>query len=93
MASTSLRFEDRLDGASNFLSWKIRVTLLLEEDALWDIVKDVVNLPTNSQLLTAHKKKEVRAKWMLMDALQDNLIPHISEKKKAKDMFDTMVSL
>jgi hypothetical protein len=34
MASTSLRFEDRLDGSSNFLSWKVRVTLLLEENDL-----------------------------------------------------------
>jgi hypothetical protein len=45
MASNSLRFEDRLDGASNFLSWKVRVTLLLEENDLWDIVKDVVVTP------------------------------------------------
>jgi hypothetical protein len=34
MASSSLRFEDILDGASNFLSWKVRVTLLLEENDL-----------------------------------------------------------
>jgi hypothetical protein len=34
MATASLRFEDRLDGASNFLSWKVRVTLLLEENDL-----------------------------------------------------------
>jgi hypothetical protein len=32
--STSLWFDDRLDGASNFLSWKVRVTLLLEENDL-----------------------------------------------------------
>jgi hypothetical protein len=45
MASTNLRFEDRLDGASNFLSWMVRVTLSLEENDLWDIVKDVVSSP------------------------------------------------
>jgi hypothetical protein len=45
MASISLIFEDRLDGASNFLSWKVRVTLLLDENDLWDIVKDVVPFP------------------------------------------------
>jgi tRNA1(Val) A37 N6-methylase TrmN6 len=32
MASTSLRFEDRLDVASNLLSSKGRVTLILEEN-------------------------------------------------------------
>jgi hypothetical protein len=47
MASTSLRFHDRLDGASNFLSWKVRVTLLLEENDLWDIVKNVATSPTD----------------------------------------------
>jgi hypothetical protein len=43
MAYTRLKFEDRLNGALNFLSWKVRVTLLLEENDLWDIVKDVVS--------------------------------------------------
>jgi hypothetical protein len=47
MVSANLSFEDRLDDASNFLSWKIRVTLLLEENDLWDIVKDVVPSPTD----------------------------------------------
>jgi hypothetical protein len=47
MASASLKFEDILDGASNFLSWKARVTLLLEENDLWDIIKDVVATPTD----------------------------------------------
>jgi hypothetical protein len=47
--NTSLRFEDRLDGASNILSWKVRVTLLLKENDLLYIVKDVVSLPTDPQ--------------------------------------------
>jgi len=54
-------FEGRLDSALNFLSWKARVTLLLEENDLWDIVKDIVPLPTDPQELVAHKKKEAKA--------------------------------
>jgi hypothetical protein len=34
MATTSLRVEDRLDGASNFLSWKVRVILFLKKNYL-----------------------------------------------------------
>jgi len=30
---------------------------------------------------------------MIMDAIKDHLIPHISEKKTAKEMFDALVSL
>ena len=44
MALTSLRFEDRLDGAFNLLSWKVGATRLLEDNDLWYIVKDVVTL-------------------------------------------------
>jgi hypothetical protein len=91
MASTSLRFKDRLDGASNLLSWKVRVTLLLEENDLWDIAKDVVAEPTNLQQLAA-QKKEVKAKHMIMDAIKDHLIPYISKKKTAMKMFVALVN-
>ena len=39
MTSASLRFENRLEGTSNFLPWKVGVAFLLEENDLWDIVK------------------------------------------------------
>jgi hypothetical protein len=48
MPTTSLRVEDRLDGASNFLSWKARVTLLLKENNLLEIVDKVVPSLTDS---------------------------------------------
>ena len=38
MATAGLRFEDKLDGASNFSPWKERITILFKEQALWDIV-------------------------------------------------------
>jgi hypothetical protein len=60
MASTSLRVEDRLDGASNFLSWKERVTLALKEYDLWEIVDKVVVPPNRSTRFGAHKKKEIK---------------------------------
>jgi hypothetical protein len=47
METTSLRVEDRLDGASNFLSWKARVTFLLKEHDFWEIVDKVVPAPTD----------------------------------------------
>jgi hypothetical protein len=43
--------------------------------------------------LAAHKKKEVKAKQMILDAIKDHLIPHISVKKTTKEMFDALVSL
>jgi hypothetical protein len=42
MTKISLIFEDRLVGASNFLTWKVRVTLFLKENDIWEIVDKVV---------------------------------------------------
>jgi len=36
-----------LDGASNFLSWKERVTLVLKEYDLWELVDKATSPPTN----------------------------------------------
>ena len=37
---TGLRLEDRLDGVGNFVPWKARIVLILQESELWD---EVVN--------------------------------------------------
>ena len=41
--ATSLRLEDRLDGTENFVPWKARLVLILEENELWDevVVMDI----------------------------------------------------
>ena len=77
--NANLRFEDILEGASNFLLWKVGVILPLEENDLRDIVHTIVTPSTNPLDLTIHKKKEMKSKWMIMDAIKDHLIPHISK--------------
>jgi hypothetical protein len=72
---------------------KVRVTLLLEENDLWDIFKNVSTPPTDSRELVAHNKKIVKAKRMILDAIKDHLIPHAFEKKTAKEMFNALISL
>jgi hypothetical protein len=89
----TLKIEDRLEEATNFRAWKAKILLLLEENDLKEYVEGVVPSPTDPQGLAAHKKKEVKAKRVLLDSVKDHLIPHISEKKTAKDMYDALVGL
>jgi hypothetical protein len=35
----------------------------------------------------------VKAKKMILDSIKDHLIPHVSQKKTVKEMFDALVSL
>jgi hypothetical protein len=89
----TLKIEDMLEGETNFQAWKERILLLLEENDLKEYVEVVVASPTDPQELVVHKKKEVKAKRVLLESIKDHLIPHISEKKYAKEMYDALVSL
>jgi hypothetical protein len=95
--ASSLRFEDRLDGAANFSPWKERIVLLLEEAELWDIVNNTqsnpVIVPTDATLLAAFQKKNVKAKRMILDAIKDHVIPHVAGKANAYEMWASLTKL
>ena len=39
--------KDRLDGAGNFVPWKARIVLILEENEFWDeVVHNTTTVPT-----------------------------------------------
>jgi hypothetical protein len=42
MEEKPFRVKDKLDGASKFLYWKSRMTLVLKEYDLWELVDKVV---------------------------------------------------
>jgi hypothetical protein len=89
----TLKLEDSLERATNFRAWKARVILLLEDNFLKEYVEDVVRSPTDLVDLAFHKKREVKAKWVLLESVKDHLIPHIFEKVTFKDMYDALVGI
>jgi hypothetical protein len=58
----TMKIEDMLEGEINLWVCKSRILLLLEENDLKEYIEVVVASPTNLQELTAHEKKEVKAK-------------------------------
>jgi len=73
-----LRVEDRLEGISNFRSWKSRMLMLLNEQDLKDHVLKDISEPEAAKDKTKHKKNEVVAMRFLMDSVRDHLVPIIS---------------
>jgi len=95
--ATGLRIEDRLDGAVNFGAWKEIMILILQENELWDIVENSttnpVNIPTDATLLAAYTKKSIKAKRIILDAIKDHLIPHVTGKTNAYEMWESLTKL
>jgi hypothetical protein len=93
MASTPLRIEHRLDGASKFLSWKTRVTLVLKEYDLWELVDKEIFPLIDLTTLEVHEKKDIKVEMVILNSMKDHLIPHLSKKNVSKYMFDAFVGL
>ena len=98
--ATTLRLEDRLDGAGNFVPWKARLVLILEENELWDEVvnnttANLIVVPTSidAQALFAFNKKDIKIRRIILDAVKDHVIPYISSKTHAHQMWDALTSL
>jgi hypothetical protein len=67
--------------------------LALKEYELWELVDKLVAPLTNLITLEAHNKKEIKSQRVILDSGKDHLIPHLSERKRAKEMFDALVGL
>ena len=95
MTSTGLRYEDRLDGSDNFSPWKERITILFKELELWDIVGafDTITVPTNVVLKTAFDNKDIKAQRIFLDSIKDHVIPHITGKSPAFEIWKALCTL
>jgi len=62
----SLRLEDKLDGATNFRSWKVEILLVLEENDIQDHVKEFIWEPKWARGKPKFKNDERNAKRMFM---------------------------
>jgi hypothetical protein len=89
--NSSIWFEDRLEGISNYLQWKVRITSVLKENKLWSFANTIVFVPASNPIaLDVHEVKEVKTQRIVLDGVKDHLIPHLAEKKTAKEMWDAL---
>jgi hypothetical protein len=93
IASTSMSVENRLEGATNFLSWKEITTLALKKYDHWERVEKVVIPLTDPQDLVVQQKKDIKSHQVILDSVKDHLIPHLSKKNMAKEIIDSLVGL
>jgi hypothetical protein len=89
-----IRFEDRLDGISNYLQWKVQISVVLKENKIWNYVSSVVVVPTTDLVaLDLHDVKEAKPQRIILDGVKDHLIPHLAKKKTTKEMWDALKNL
>ena len=59
--ATCIRFEDQLDGISNYLQWKVWMSIVLKVKKIWNYVSYIVVDPTTDPItLDLHEVKEAK---------------------------------
>jgi hypothetical protein len=95
MSASQMRVEDRLAETSNWSSWKARMIFVLEDLELWDIVEPVVPpIPFTAPILGPEfKKMNNKAKRTISDTVRDHIIPHLTGKAHAYEMWASLCKL
>ena len=69
MVVNIFRPEDKLQGSANYNSWKARLTAILEEKYLDDIVFNASEEPTSNVGRLAYKRKQGKARRIIHDSV------------------------
>lgn len=69
MAIARLRDQDRLDGASNYVIWKKRMSSLLDEFGLKAYIDNALAVPQDAYQQKEYKKEIARAKRLILDGV------------------------
>ena len=85
--------DEKLEGAGNFLAWKYRISLVLEDNELDSYISGEVLVPEGDEAKALHNKNLVKVKRIILDSIKDHLIPHVSSLKTPKEMFDSLTKL
>jgi hypothetical protein len=95
MSTSQMCVEDRLAGANNWSPWRARIIFVLEDLKLWDIIEAtmVVHPDTDPILLEDFRKRNNKEKRMICDSVRDHIIPHLTRKAWAYEMWESLCNL
>ena len=74
MSSISVRSEDKLEGASNFNVWKLRIMNILQELELDHFMTTLVEEPTTNVGSVAFKRNKSKAKRVIFYSVRDSIM-------------------
>ena len=69
------KLDEKLEGDDNFLAWKYRISLFLEENELDSYINGEVPILEGDEGKALHKKNLVMEKRIIVDSIKDRLIP------------------
>lgn len=70
-----------------------RFKLVLMVNKISDFVDKEIKKPTDPKVLEVYEELDTKAKLMILDGVKDHLIPHMSEKNTAHEIWKALQDL
>lgn len=96
MSSSFFKGHEKLGDLSNFSAWKVMLEIIADNnDVLVFIQGRVLEPPENASAVVKnkHKKGELKAKQIIADGLQYNLLVYVGNLRSSKDMYDKIIGM
>ena len=93
MAFYGLTLKYALDGSSNYIGWKDRMEVVLEDNGLKDFIDQEVPKPTGATQLEEWKKCVARAKRIILEGVRDHIILSRHGKETLHAIWKTLKGL
>ena len=95
MAFNSLRLEYALNGSSNYIAWKDRMEVVLENNNLKDFIDQEVPkvVAANDQELEEWNKCVARVRRILMEGVRDHIVSSLHGQDTPYSMWKTLKDL
>ena len=95
MAFHGLRLEYDLEGNSNFIACRDRMEVVLEDNGLKEFVEQAIPKPTTTHAynLAESKKCMVKARWIILEGVQDHIVLSLHGKETPHVMWKILTDL
>ena len=95
MFFNGLRLEYALEGSSNYIAWKERMEVVLEDNGLKEFIDAEIPKPTSSDAaaLDTWQKKTAKCRRILLEGVKDHIVSSLHGKASPFLMWKALINL
>jgi len=93
MSFNGLQLEYALEGSSNYIAWKDRMEVVLDENGLKEFIEAKVPKPTNVAHVEVWQKKTAKCRRILLEGVKDHIVSSLHGKASPYLMWKALIDL
>ena len=95
MSFIGLRLEYALEGSSNYVAWKYRMEVVLDDNGLLEFVEKEIPKPTSNDadVVEAWRKKQAKCRRILLEGVKDHIVSSLHGKASPYLMWKALTDL